>query len=285
YMMGGIRTDANGAAVAGDGAGETTGALSGLFAAGQAMGGLFGANRLGSTSLTEGAVFGARAGKAAADAARTSSGINDAPFGPMIAAVKGRFGQSGTEAAAILKLDLQKECWNSIGPLRTAEKLGQIDRMIESWEARLDNVAIPSYAVWNQAFVEFEELRNMLETAKLVSAAARERDGSLGGHVRLDCGETSAFSKPYSTVAARSSDGSLAVWRVARTATPVARIISYKIQENWRKAQIKLLRILPAGIQDKKLEARYRAIMGASGAAPEIIPGGADGAIGEATKA
>ena len=104
-------------------------------------------------------------------------------------------------------------------------------------------MAIPSYAVWNQAFVEFEELRNMLETAKLVSAAARERDGSLGGHVRLDCGETSAFSKPYSTVAARRSDGSLAVWRVARTATPLGRIISYKIQENWRKAQIKLLRI------------------------------------------
>ncbi len=286
YHMGGIRTNEHGASVGGDGDGTTDKGIAGLFAAGQAMGGLFGANRLGSTSLTEGAVFGARAGKAAADAARSFTGnINEAPFAPMIDAVKARFGQTGAQAAAMLKLDLQRECWNSIGPLRTAEKLGAMDRMIEDWSAKLDDVAIPSYAVWNQAFVEFEELRNMLETAKLVSAAARERDGSLGGHVRLDCGETSAFSKPYSTLAARGEDGSVAVWRVARTATPLGRIISYKLQENWRKAQIKLLRILPAGIQDKKLEARYRAIMGASGSAPEIIPGGADGAIGEATKA
>ena len=136
--MGGMRTNEHGASVGGDGDGTTGLGIAGLFAAGQAMGGLFGANRLGSTSLTEGAVFGARAGKAAADAARTSSGINDEPFGPMITAVNARFGQSGTEAAAILKIDLQKECWNSIGPLRTAEKLGQIDQMIEDWEARLD---------------------------------------------------------------------------------------------------------------------------------------------------
>ncbi|MCP5083002.1 MAG: FAD-binding protein [Alphaproteobacteria bacterium] len=285
YHMGGIRTNEHGASVGGDGDGKTENGLAGLFAAGQAMGGVFGANRLGSTSLTEGAVFGARAGKAAADTARMSSGIDDEPFGPMIDAVKARFGQSGTEAAATLKLDLQKECWTSIGPLRTADKLSQIDGMMDDWEARRGNVAIPSYAVWNQAFVEFEELRNMLETAKLVSAAARERDGSLGGHVRLDCGETSAFSKPYSTLVARGDDGSVAVWRVARTATPIGRIISYKIQENWRKVQVKLLRILPAGLQDKRLEARYRAIMGASGGAPEVIPGGPDGAIGEATKA
>lgn len=42
---------------------------------------------------------------------------------------------------------------------------------------------------------------------------------------------------------------------------------------------------MPAGLQDKKLEERYVAIMGKSGTAPEIIPGGADGAVGEATKA
>ena len=71
--------------------------IAGLFAAGQAMGGLFGANRLGSTSLTEGAVFGARAGIAAAKSARLSSGqVDQAHFAPLIDDVKARFGQSGT---------------------------------------------------------------------------------------------------------------------------------------------------------------------------------------------
>jgi len=285
YHMGGIRTDEHGAAVGGDGNGERATGIAGLFAAGQAMGGLFGANRLGSTSLTEGAVFGARAGAAAADLARANRAeIDDASFAPHIDAVSGRFGQAGDEAAAKLKLDLQRESWNLIGPVRTADRLAKMDNLIEGWTARLDSISIPAYATWNQAFIEFEELRNMLETAKSVSAAARERDGSLGGHVRLDCGSISAFSQPYSTVARRDARSDYAVRRVARDRTPLKRLIAYKLQETWRKAQVKMLRLMPPAMQDRKLENRYRAIMGASGSAPEIIPGAVEGAIGEATK-
>src|SRR5881296_2722762 len=57
YMMGGVHTDLNGATP-----------LGGLYAAGEvACVSINGANRLGSNSLTEILVFGARAGKAAAD--------------------------------------------------------------------------------------------------------------------------------------------------------------------------------------------------------------------------
>src|SRR6185436_18640359 len=56
YMMGGVHTDINGATP-----------LPGLYAAGEAACvSINGANRLGSNSLTELLVFGARAGKAAA---------------------------------------------------------------------------------------------------------------------------------------------------------------------------------------------------------------------------
>src|SRR6202140_3140746 len=60
YMMGGVHTDMNGATP-----------LPGLFAAGEAACvSINGANRLGSNSLTECLVFGARAGRAAVDFAR-----------------------------------------------------------------------------------------------------------------------------------------------------------------------------------------------------------------------
>ncbi|WP_289080478.1 TatD family hydrolase, partial [uncultured Sulfitobacter sp.] len=62
YSMGGIRVDEFGSAVSI----ESRDRVEGLFAAGQAMGGVFGANRLGSTSLSEGPIFGTRAGRAAA---------------------------------------------------------------------------------------------------------------------------------------------------------------------------------------------------------------------------
>lgn len=286
YQMGGIRVDEQGASVGGDGDGKAAHGIAGLFAAGQAMGGLFGANRLGSTSLTELAVFGNRAGRAAAEVARANgTPVDDAAFEPLIAQTAKRFGQKGDRAAAPIKLDLQREAWDCIGPVRTAERIAKMDRQLEEWTAALDRIVIPEFAVWNQAFIEFEELRNMLEAAKAVATASRERDGSVGGHVRLDCATTSAFSQPYSTITRQENQGEWRVWRVARTRTPLKRLIAYKAQENWRKVQIKMLRLMPADMQDRQLEKRYRAMMGASGSAAEIVPGGVDGAIGEATKA
>ena len=286
YSMGGLRADAHGASVGGDGDGTREGGITGLFAAGQAMGGVFGANRLGSTSLTEAAVFGNRAGRAAAEHARTvQAPAPEAAFVPALSCTEARFGQAGDIAAATLKLELQEECWNCIGPIRTADRLARMDGLIADWTDKLDHVAIPAYATWNQAFIEFEELRNMIDTAKAVAEAAKERDGSVGGHVRLDCATISPLSQPYSTVVRRNPSGSWDVWRAARERTPLKRIIAYKVMENWRKTQAKILRMLPAGMQDKILEKRYRAIMGTSGAAPEVTPGAVDGAIGEATKA
>jgi len=283
YHMGGLRADAEGASVKGDGSGERALGIAGLFAAGQAMGGVFGANRLGSTALTEVSVFGSRAGRAATQLARGFKGkIDDAAFAPLIEATATRFGQQGDVAAATLKLELQKQAWDAIGPARTGDGIAGIAGLIASLTERLDTVAIPAYATYNQSFIEFEELRNLLETAKAVAAAAGERDGSLGGHVRLDKGEISVFTEPYSTVVHRDADGSYGVRRVMRLKTPLKQLLAYKAEENWRRFQSKWFRFLPASIKDKKLEARYQAIMGSpAGAAPEIEPGSDDAAIAE----
>ncbi len=289
YHMGGIRADANGASAGGAGDGDAEHGIAGLFTAGGAMGGVFGANRLGSTSLTEGAVFGGRSGAAAASHARQAKGrIGDNAFQPPIDRVNRRFGQKGTVAAATLKLELQKEAWKNIGPVRTAEKLDRMDEAVAECTARLDAVAIPAYGMWNQAFIEFQELRNLLDCARAVAAAARERDGSLGGHVRFDRKTISAFSKPYSTVVRLNGDG----WQVARLErqrTPMKRLISYKVEEARRKIQLRWLRMLPRGVKDRKLLARYRAIMGKGAVeeicAPAVPIGSAEAATGESTRA
>lgn len=285
YLMGGIRVDEYGRSVAGDDAGDVDRGIAGLFAAGQAMGGVFGANRLGSTSLTEGAVFGARAGEAAAAHASHSEQSNrDDVFAGLIASAARRFGQKGKIAAATMKLELQEAAWSCIGPVRTLERLQQFVRNLDKWEAQLDDVAIPAYGTWNQAYIEFEELRNMILTARMVAAAAMERDGSLGGHVRLDCKNISAFAQPYSTVA-KLQGKNVAIHRVLRPRTSIKRLLAFKGEEFKRKAQVKMLRLMPAGMQDRKLEERYKAIMGAGGEAPEVYPGSEDAAIGEATQA
>lgn len=287
YMMGGIRADEHGASVGGDGDGSTAAGISGLFTAGQAMGGVFGANRLGSTSLTEGAVFGRRAGEAAADLARSrgAADIRDTPFAPLIERTRARFGQKGDRAAASLKLDLQKAAWTNIGPVRTAARIAEMDAVLNDLEEQLESVAVPNYAEWNQAFIELEELRNLIASARAVSVASRERDGSLGGHVRLDGKQISAFSQPYSTAVSQSDAEGWQVRRIGRERTPLKQILSFKYQDAKRKAEVKWLRMLPAGMQDRALEKKYLAVMGAGGAAKEVMPGGADAAVGDATQA
>ena len=122
----------------------------------------------------------------------------------------------------------------------------------------------------------------MLHSAKAISLAAKERNGSIGGHVRLDGENISAFSKPYSTLVNKDK-GNYIVKRLDRDRTPIKRLIYYKFIEYKRLLEAKILLILPKNIQDKKLEKKYKDIMLASGKVPEIMPGSTEGAIGETT--
>jgi len=285
YMMGGIRVNDEGASVGGDDEGSVKYGISGLFAAGQAMGGLFGANRLGSTSLTELAVFGSRAGVAAAkNSLNNTFKVNKKLFESYINEYSSLFGQKGSIASNILRDDIQKESWKKIGPVRTAKGIKEMEDKIKEIEIKLNNISIPNYFIWNQAFIDFVELKNMICSAKLIGLAAKERNGSIGGHVRLDAKNISIFSRPYSTVVHKNNNTYL-VKKLNRTRTPLKNLIYYKILEKKRLLEARFLSMLPKNIKDKKLEKKYKDIMSASGKAPEIMPGGTEGAIGETTSA
>ena len=285
YMMGGIRVNDEGESVGGKNEGSVNYGIKGLFAAGQAMGGLFGANRLGSTSLTELAVFGNRSGVAAArNAKNNTSKANNKIFDPYINEYTNLFGRNGSISSISLKEMLQKESWRKIGPVRTAKGIEDIEKIIKGIESKLINVTIPNYSIWNQAFLDYVELKNMIYSAKLIGLAAKERNGSIGGHVRLDEKNISAFSKPYSTVVSKNKNIYL-IKRLDRDRTPIKNLIYYKFLEKKRLLEAKIFSMLPNSIKDKMLENRYKSMMSASNKAPEIMPGGRDGAIGETTSA
>ncbi|HBC07553.1 MAG TPA: hypothetical protein DC046_08220 [Rhodospirillaceae bacterium] len=289
YTMGGIRVDATGASVGGPGDGTAAAGLSGLFAAGQAMGGVFGANRLGSTALTENVVFGLRAGRGAADHARAHPRpAGDDAFRPLIAAATAQFGHGGDQAPALLKLELQRAAWDHIGPARTADSLDRMDAVIDDLADRAGRAAVPDYALWNQAFIEWVELRSLLDVARAVTAAARERDASVGGHVRLDRPQVSILAQPYSTVV-RGQTGNGGVLRVQavrarRPRTPAMRLLAMRLKDAWRKTQAKALCLLPPALLDPILDRRYRAILGPGDAAPAVSPGDPAAAVADAAE-
>ena len=259
YCMGGVRVTAKTAARSDSG----RGAPRGLFAAGQAMGGVFGSNRLGSTSLSEGAIFGIRAGRGAAAHAKASPAATDDGFAAPLGAYRGLFGASGTLAASALVRELQGACWDLIGPARTEVGLKAMLDKIADLRRRAAECAVTEETLWNQSFIDRIELVNMLDAAEAVARSALARKDSLGAHVRLDGKQTSLlWSKPWSTVTRRGAGGEWRVLRVPRKPTPLPRLLAYLYRDRKRKLALSLLRRLPLRLYDAVLERRYRATMG-----------------------
>ena len=282
YMMGGIRVDENCRSIGGSKGLKNDGIL-GLFAAGQAMGGLFGANRLGSTSLTEGAVFGQRAGKNAAHHARNISGIN--PLNKKLFLEKAKkfnslIGQKGHLHASRIKLSVQKKCWENLGPIRDEARLNKTKLFISKTRKKLKNVKISNSTKWNQGLIEYLELENMIDTAELMAIAALERNGSLGGHVRADCPNISLFSKPYSTIVRFVNNG-VNVTRLPRQQTEFKKLIKFKFEEQKKFLGAKILRLMPMILKDRVLEKRYKKIMNIQKPSITVQPGSVEAAFGD----
>ena len=282
YMMGGIRVDENCCSIGGSKGLKNDGIL-GLFAAGQAMGGLFGANRLGSTSLTEGAVFGQRAGKNAAHHARNISGMNPLNkklFMEKAKKVNSLIGQKGHLHASRIKLSVQKKCWENLGPIRDEARLNKTKLFISKTRKKLKNVKISNTTKWNQGLIEYLELENMIDTAELMAIAALERNGSLGGHVRADCPNISLFSKPYSTIVRFVNNG-VNVTRLPRQQTEFKKLIKFKFEEQKKFLGAKILRLMPMILKDRVLEKRYKKIMNIQKPSITVQPGSVEAAFGD----
>ncbi len=183
YMMGGIHTDLDGATP-----------VEGLYAAGEtACVNINGANRLGSNSLTELLVFGARAGRAAAEFAETAG---DPPStipaqaldeeGRIIRDVLGPR-RRGKERVAAVREALQETMEAEAGIYRDEEGLRRgLDRITELRE-RFARISLDDRSqTFNTELVQYLELENLLDVAETVLASARERRESRGAHQRTD---------------------------------------------------------------------------------------------------
>ena len=181
YMMGGVHTDINGATP-----------LPGLYAAGEvACVSINGANRLGSNSLSELLVFGARAGKAAAEHASRKLEISQS----VLAQAKDEhrrieqdlFSKKGKERIADLREAMQKTMEESAGIYRTGPSLTAAVDQLRRIQERYANVAIEDRSkAFNTERVSALELLNMLDVAETIVMSALLREESRGAHQRTD---------------------------------------------------------------------------------------------------
>jgi len=151
YHMGGVRVDDAGRS-----------SLPGLWACGEAAcTGVHGANRLASNSLLEALVFGARAAR---DVGGSSAAMPASPALPALA--------TGSEPPAGLRLAVRTLLWDRVGVVRDGVGLRTASEELDRLAARL-----PAGA---------SETGNLIDVGRLVTAAARARRESRGGHYRND---------------------------------------------------------------------------------------------------
>jgi succinate dehydrogenase/fumarate reductase flavoprotein subunit len=152
-----------------------------LFAAGEAVGGANGANRLSGNAITEALTFGQRAGEqAAALAARTEMAR---PHGEARRNVPNK-----TNAAAQIA-SLQALMSAHVGPLRTRAGLEKALQHITALAPSCAEPGAPRGAL-DAEWIDRHDLRNMRLVAECVTRAALAREESRGAHQREDFGET-----------------------------------------------------------------------------------------------
>jgi len=182
YMMGGVSTDIHGATP-----------LAGLYAAGEvACVSINGANRLGSNSLPECLVFGARAGRAAAEFAAGQA----QPNGNVLAQAadeqlrleRGYLNKSGgSERIATLREEMQTAIESGAGIYRQESSLKQAGEKLHELQERFQNISLDDRGhTFNTELVSALELGFMLDVAESIVESALHRTESRGAHQRTD---------------------------------------------------------------------------------------------------
>ncbi len=170
YMVGGVTVDH-----------DARSTLPGLWAAGEVTSsGLHGANRLASNSLLEGLVHGARASE---DIVRELdlAGPNRLAVPPITSEPQPSGSRTPLDLLDI-RDSLRALMWRSVGINRDARGLGEAAEQVDYWCRYALNHAFDDPVGWTS--------QNMLTVARLMIAAAQEREESRGVHTRRDFPET-----------------------------------------------------------------------------------------------
>ncbi|MBN1425764.1 L-aspartate oxidase [Candidatus Fermentibacteria bacterium] len=167
YICGGVTTDIRGATD-----------VVGLFACGEvACTGLHGANRLASNSLLEAVVFATRVAESVSDLCATSPS-RALPPPETVAAYRRTDEACGS--AATLRTQIQECMWHDVGIVRSDRSISQATAMLEARVGQIRQL------IDEAPGREVMEVRNIVDTARLIAGAAQWRKESRGLHFNTD---------------------------------------------------------------------------------------------------
>jgi len=203
YSMGGIATNRDG---------ETS--LSGLFAAGEcACVSVHGANRLGGNSLLETLVFGARAGRKAAQRVEVEKPhSNRTPFQGQLRAFQSGleevFGRKGDEPCFHLRDEMKAMMTSHAGIFRKESDLLAAREKVRELKEKVRRVGLKQKTLaFNHELIQYLEVEGMLHLSEVIVEGALARKESRGSHFRLDYPDRNDEHWLRHTMAFKKTDG------------------------------------------------------------------------------
>jgi succinate dehydrogenase / fumarate reductase, flavoprotein subunit len=194
YHMGGVVADT-----------KMQTSLPGLFAAGEAVGGANGANRLSGNAITEALVFGRRAGRSAADyvkRGRMSPGRADNAREAIDLIAADALTRNFNTAE--MQQALQKTMQDNVGALRSGTKIVAGLETIARLTDELGDSPPGDGNRFDMRRIDWFDLRNMLLVSRVVAEAALARTETRGAHQREDYSGLSPHWDINQTVALRN---------------------------------------------------------------------------------
>ena len=177
YSMGGIKVESE--------AHSTN--INGLFAAGEAAGGVHGANRLGGNSLAEILVFGKYTAIAACEYSKSINSLLRSP--KVIEKAHNRINlllKNGENLIFPLEKELRDIMWTFCGVIRDEAKLKKGLLKLKQIKQKSKNIAVKIDHFNFQDLIDAFNLEASLNTAEATILSAIERKESRGAHQRSD---------------------------------------------------------------------------------------------------
>ena len=191
YMMGGVVFSP-----------DCTTPLPRLYAAGEDVGGVHGANRLGGNGVANSTVFGGIAGDIMGTRTAHTAALPEPDKRAIDAAHERAFAPLGRKPGNLLEMRerLYNIMWNDVGVLRTAESLARGNAALDQLSRDIAACGVAdSSRRYSLTWMDRLNLENLTLVSRAICAAADFRRDSRGAHFREDYPQTSDLTTSHYT--------------------------------------------------------------------------------------
>lgn len=175
FMMGGAKIHS-----------DTRSTLESLFVAGEDVGGVHGANRLGGNGVAESTVFGCIAGDTIPGMLPKLRRLSEKQVETIASEALAPLSRARSCRVADVKTRMLSLMWDKVGLVRNGPDLKSALGELQELDEQLNSASVHASRQYNLEWQEYLNVQNCLLVSRLIAESALAREDSRGSHYRSD---------------------------------------------------------------------------------------------------